>query len=151
MGKLLAVITTVVLAAGLAFIVPGIGPATTVHIVGAWANNESGGTELSGGYELWSNGKVVPLEGARYYGSPVGSGLNNFVGMVPDYWSNGYWLVTSSGKIYSYGEVCKEERLTGPRNVPSSGIVGAIDLKDTTNEGFDLVAASGAVFQFQCE
>ena len=126
-------------------------PREVPHIVGTWANDQSGSTQLSGGYELWSNGRVVALQGAQFHGDAVGSGQDDFVGMVTDFWSVGYWLITSTGRVYSYGKVCQDQNLVGPKKVPTSGIVGAIDLSNSENEGFDMVSATGTAYQFQCQ
>jgi hypothetical protein len=119
-------------------------------MVGTWANDQSGSTQLSGGYELWSNGKIVPLGGAQYHGDAARSGQDDFVGMVTDFWSTGYWLVTSNGRVYQYGQVCQDQALVRPRKLPPSGIIGAINLANSEHEGFELVAANGALYQFQC-
>jgi hypothetical protein len=129
---------------------PGGAHRAAPRIVGTWANDQSGSTQLSGGYELWSNGKVVALDGAQYLGDAAGAGQDDFVGMVTDFWSAGYWLVTSTGRVYAYGKVCQDQALVRPRNVPSYGIIGAINLANSVDEGFDLVGANGAVYQFQC-
>lgn len=131
--------------------VPGLASTPAAHLVGTWANDQDGGTQTSGGYELWSNGKVVPLQGAAGYGDAAGTGQDDFVGMVTDYWATGYWLVTSTGKVYAYGRVCQDQRLVGPKHVPTSGIVGGVDMKGTNIEGFDLVGANGTTYQFQCQ
>jgi hypothetical protein len=99
---------------------------------------------------MWSNGKVVALDGAQYHGDAAGAGRDDFVGMATDFWSAGYWLVTSTGRVYAYGKVCQDQALVRPPKVPSSGIVGAINLGNSVDEGFDLVGANGAVYRFQC-
>jgi hypothetical protein len=92
----------------------------------------------------------VALGSAEYHGDAVGAGREDFVGMVTDFWSAGYWLVTRTGRVYAYGKVCQDEALVRPPKVPSSGIVGAINLANSVNEGFDLVGANGAIYQFVC-
>jgi len=126
-------------------------PRAVPRVVGTWANDQDGSTELGGGYELWSNGKVVALDKAPYRGDAAGTRRDDFVGMVTDFWSTGYWLVTSTGRIYPFGKVCVDQALVGPKKVPSTGIVGAIDLSNPVNEGFDLVGANGATYPFQCQ
>jgi len=121
------------------------------RLVGTWANDQSGGTQVAGGYELWSDGAVVALKGAIYYGDAVGTEQDDFVGMVSDYWSTGYWLVTSTGRVYSFGAVCKDQALVGPQHPPTAGVVGAIDLKETDAEGFNMVTVTGATYAFQCQ
>jgi hypothetical protein len=126
-------------------------PGAVPRVVGTWANDQDGSTELAGGYELWSNGTVVALEDAPYRGDAARSGRDDFVGLVTDFWSTGYWLITSTGQVYPFGQVCVDQDLVGPKKVPSTGIVGAIDLSDSDNEGFDLVGANGAIYPFQCQ
>ena len=87
--------------------------------------------------------------GAPNYGSATASGLNNFVGMVDDIRSNGYWLVTSTGRIFPFGSVCQDQTLTGPRTLPGP-VVGAVDLKSQINEGFALVTATRATYAYEC-
>jgi hypothetical protein len=119
----------------------------SAHIVGTFADNDSG-TNTSGGWILYSNGLVEALAGAPNYGSATHHGLNNFVGMADDTQSNGYWLVTSTGKVFSFGTTCQDATLGG--HAPSFGIVGAIDQASQTNEGFDLVSSSGKLYPFTC-
>jgi hypothetical protein len=151
MRTLLVTAFAATLAACTALVAPGLAAGSAPRVVGTWADNQSGGTQVSGGYELWSNGRVVPLQGAAFYGDAAKSGSNDFVGMITDYWSTGYWLITSSGQVFSYGQVCKEQRLVGPAHMPSSGIVGAVNLKDQDNEGFNMVTSTGATYGFRCQ
>jgi hypothetical protein len=127
----------------------GAASATAPHIVGAWSDNDSD-NNTSGGWVLWSNGKLDALSGAPFYGDARKQGLNNFVGMVDDTQFKGYWLVTSTGKVFSYGQACPDEALTIPHNVPTSGIIGAIDQQNQINEGFSLVSSTGALYNFTC-
>jgi hypothetical protein len=122
----------------------------TPHVVGTWANDQDGGTQLGGGYQLWSNGEVVAIGGAQYFGDAVGAHLENFVGMVTDYWSAGYWLVTSTGRLFGYGKVCQDQSLVGPKKLPATTFSGAVDLVDADNEGFNLVTSAGAIYSFRC-
>ncbi len=125
-------------------------PRTSAHIVGMWADDTNFG-DTSGGWELFSNGNVIAFQGAPNYGNATSHKLNNFVGMVGDVLGNGYWLVTSTGAEFGFGSVCEGEHLVRPAGVPSSGIVGAIDLKSQTTEGFGMVTSKGATYQFKCE
>jgi hypothetical protein len=123
-------------------------PAGATHVVGTFADDD-GGQNTSGGWILWSNGRVQALLGAPNYGSATASGLNNFVGMVDDIQSNGYWLVTSTGRIFPFGTVCQDQTLTGPKTLPAPA-VGAVNLKTQITEGFALVTATGATYAYEC-
>ena len=72
------------------------------RIVGTWPNTSE---SPAGGWILWSNGKVRPVGEAPFYGDARGSGLNDFVGMIAsnDAGGAGYFLVTSTGKVRSFG------------------------------------------------
>jgi hypothetical protein len=150
------------------FTCPGLSPVATVasgpttrfssqhgtHIIGAWAN----GSEQwmiyipTGGYVLWSNGRVTALNRASFYGDARASGLNNFVGLVSDYGSEGYWLVTSSGKVFAFGPTCSTGgTLTAPKSAPSSNVIGVIDQGANNNEGFAMITSSGKRYNFSCE
>jgi len=130
---------------------PWAGTATTTnrpasHVVGAWASNSVGG------YILSSKGAVTALNHAPYYGSAVGKG-NNFVGMITDTDQNeteGYWLITSTGQVYSFGVTCENGVLGFPNWVPTSGIVGAVGMDNEVHEGFAMIAASGEQYVFAC-
>jgi hypothetical protein len=118
-------------------------PAT--HLVGLFPNQ---GPAANGGYMLYSNGRVVPVGGAAYYGSALGHG-NNFVSLVSDSSNPGYWEVTSTGKAYSVGQTCSSgETLQGAR--PHGTVIGAVNPTGSTDEGFDLVTASGRTYEWQC-
>jgi len=125
------------------------GGAMKPHIVGTWADDTNLGAS-TGGWELWSNGRVVALQGAADFGGAASHKLNDFVGMVGDTLGDGYWLVTSTGQVFPFGSVCLDKTLKRPRGVPASGIVGAVNLMSQTVEGFDLVSSNGAVFPFRC-
>jgi|GEM_PF-6705110 len=68
---------------------------------------------------------------------------------------NGYWLVTATGKVYTYGGLCQgdtiqEPKITGP-------IVGALALSlaqqnnNNIDDGFQMVNAKGTVYPYLCE
>ena len=101
-----------------------------------------------GGYEVWSNGQVVALDGSPFYGSPHVL-ANNVVGFEGDI-GNGYWLVTATGHVYSEGSTCEFGRLVAPKNAPHSAVVGAINLKNS-NEGFNMVTGNGRTYGFTCK
>jgi hypothetical protein len=119
------------------------------HIVGAWADDVN--LNQNGGYTLWSNGRVQARAGAPYFGGAQRRGVNNVVGFVADVFSDGYWLVSRSGRVYSFGTTCQFGHLKRPPGVPSRGIVGGIDLSRTaTNEGLELVSSTGKTYRFVC-
>jgi hypothetical protein len=124
---------------------PQAGAAAAPRLVGTWPDTYSG----SGGWMLWSNGSVHALENAPFFGDASKKGLNSFVGMVPDAAGDGYWLLTSTGRVYPFGHTCADEVLKGPAHVPTSGIVGGIDRSDGI-EGFDMVTSRGGVYGFKC-
>ena len=135
------------------------GPATRfgshygTHIVGAWENDSTQWTYTpTGGYVLWSNGRVTALDRASFYGDARTSDLNNFVGLASDRDSKGYWLVTSSGKVFGFGQICSTGgTLTVPKSAPSSNVIGVIDQATNNNEGFAMITSSGKQYNFNCE
>jgi hypothetical protein len=81
--------------------------------------------------------------------TPVKSGLTNFAALAQTY--NGYWLVTSTGKVYTYGSVCQGDKISAPKKGVSP-IVGTLYLSQAQmkssnlDTGFQMVNASGTVF-----
>jgi len=124
-------------------------PRVVPHVVGTWPDES--GSDTSGGWQLWSSGKVVALQGAPYFGGAASHHLNNFVGMVGDSFNDGYWLITSTGKVFPFGTVCQGQKLVAPRGAPKSGVVGAIHLRSQVDEGFDIITKSGRSYSFKCE
>jgi hypothetical protein len=119
------------------------------HIVGTWADDVN--LNQNGGYTVWSNGRVQAHAGAPYFGGAQHRGVNNIVGFVADAFSDGYWLVSRSGRVYSFGTTCQFGHLKPPSGVPSRGIVGGIDLSRTvTNEGLILLSSTGKTYRFEC-
>lgn len=118
------------------------------HIVGTWPNTSGAAT---GGWILWSNGKVETVGLAPFYGDARRSGLNDFVGMIAanDAGGDGYFLLTTAGRVFSFGPTCGSGSLVPPAHRPTSGVVGAIYPVDTA--GFDMVTSTGAVYKFKCE
>jgi hypothetical protein len=123
------------------------------HIVAAFPDTL--GVNSAGGYVLYSNGKVDALDGAPFYGDARQTGLNDFVTLAEDTkGNNGYWLVTATGKVYTYGGLCQgdtiqEPKITGP-------IVGTIALSlaqqnnSNVDDGFQMVNARGTVYPYLC-
>jgi hypothetical protein len=124
--------------------------AAAPRIVGTWPNTSE---SPAGGWILWSNGTVRPVGEAPFYGDARRSGLNDFVGMITadDAGGAGYFLVTSTGKVRSFGPVCGTGgTLAPPAHLPTSGVVGLIDRSDGY-AGFEMVTSSGAMFGFSCD
>ncbi len=124
-------------------------PATKVHIVGTWADETT--SNLSGGWVLWSNGNVEPFAGATNYGNATRYRLNDFVGIIGDVNDDGYWLITSTGRIYTYGSTCNGGSLVDTSGTPQYGVIGAIHLSNQTLEGLSLVTQRGRVYPFVCQ
>ena len=120
------------------------------RVVGVFPNNMSGTS--SGGYILYSNGKVIPLAGAPYYGAGTNKRLNDFVALITDQAGNGYWLITKTGMSFSYGTTCSNgEVLQGPKTLPAGTVViGAVNTGGSFNEGFDLVSSTAKTYSYQC-
>jgi hypothetical protein len=123
------------------------------HIVAAFPDTL--GFNSAGGYVLYSNGKVDALDGAPFYGDARRTGLNDFATLAEDTQGNsGYWLVTTTGKVYPYGGLCQgdtiqEPKITGP-------IVGTLTLtlgqqnSGSVDDGFQMVNARGTVYPYLC-
>jgi hypothetical protein len=124
-------------------------PTGSVHIVAAFPNDVTI-TNSTGGYVLYSNGRVNAVQGAPFYGDARKSGLNNFVTMAQDP-LNGYWLITSAGQIYAYGgKICAgPPGVVGPKNVVGP-IVGTIYPANSNAEGFTMVNAAGTLYSYSC-
>jgi hypothetical protein len=125
-------------------------PRVAAHIVSAWPNDVSiGGT---GGYIVWSNGKVMTIDGAPFYGT-FNIPTNNVVGFAENSSDNGYWVVTSTGKLYGTHGVCQSgETLQGqPVNLkPGEKVVGAVSASSMEDD-FALVTNLGRTFNYGCE
>jgi hypothetical protein len=138
------------LVGGGAIAAPSPSAAAAPRIVGTWPNTSETAT---GGWILWSNGKVRPAGEAPFYGDARGSGLNDFVGMIAsnDAGGAGYFLVTSTGKVRSFGPVCGSGgTLAPPAHLPTSGVVGLISRSDGY-AGFEMVTSTGSMFGFTCD
>jgi hypothetical protein len=124
-------------------------PKFVPHIIGSWPNDvSSGGT---GGFVVYSNGRIVTIDGAPFYGS-FNIATNNVVGFAGNGSENGYWVVTSTGKIYGTPGVCSSnETLQGPRVAlrPGERVVGAIS-GSSFEKDFALVTSLGRTFEYGC-
>jgi hypothetical protein len=124
--------------------------ATTTHIVGTWYDDIPLGD--GGGWVLWSNGYVKPFDGAINYGNASGRHLNNFVGMVTDPGDDGYWLITSTGNVFTYGRVCNGNPIQNVNGYPHYNVIGGIFPKGATDsEGYTLVTGHGRLYHFPCD
>lgn len=122
------------------------------HIVGAFQSADDN-TDGVGGYVLYSNGKLNALNGAPFYGDARQSGQDNFVTMAQNA-DGGYWLVTSTGKVFAYGvQDCSGDTIQQPSHVQPP-IVGAINLSSAAannfDAGFQMVNESGTTYTWSC-
>ena len=132
-------------------IVPNAALASTSggRVVGTWpAIIGAAGT---GGYIVYNTGKVVVVDGAPNYGS-FSVPTDNVVGFAENAEFEGYWVVTSTGKIYGTKGVCGSgEELMGAAVKLKAGesIVGAIS-GSSYSKDFALVTNTGQAFQYAC-
>ena len=111
------------------------------HIIGTWPNDVA--LPGSGGYIVWSNGRIQAMSHAPNYGSlRLRKPVNDIVGFAADGWGAGpycFWLIAANGAVYSVGHTCVDEHLVGPKDAPKEGVVGAVNPVGTLNgaeEGF---------------
>ena len=117
------------------------------------------GISRAGGWVLYSNGKVNAIDGAPFFGDARKSGLDNFTTIAPSAGGDGYWLVTSTGKVFTYGADIVQACGPGAKVVVPKivgPIVGAtflsVALQANGNViGFQMVNAAGNVYQYLCE
>lgn len=123
------------------------GPRTaTPHVLGAWGNPTG-----VGGWIAWSNGHVTPFGRAPNYGSARAGSGNGFVALVPDQSEQGYWLVTSSGRAFGFGDVCPGSPLTPVGRAPRYAVVGGIPPVTQVPDGFTMVTLRGGSYTFTCD
>ncbi len=121
------------------------------HVVSA-VPDANGGT---GGYVLYSNGKLLALGGAPFYGDARAKGLNDFSAIGQDGNSSGYWLVTATGQVFTFGNVCQGDRIAEAKVAPP--IVGTMFMSRAQQNnvnidtGFLMVNAEGNVFTYACQ
>jgi hypothetical protein len=126
------------------------------HIIGTWPNDVA--LPGSGGYIVWSNGRIQAMSHAPNYGSlRLRKPVNDIVGFAADGWGAGpycVWLIAANGAVYSVGHTCVDEHLVGPKDAPKEGVVGAVNPVGTLNgaeEGFVMVTSSGRTYRFTCQ
>lgn len=118
------------------------------RIVGSWPDVIGSGT---GGYIVYTTGRVVAVDGAPNYGT-FSVSTDNVVGFAESEVDDGYWVVTRTGKIYGTKGACGSgEVLKGAAVKLSAGesIVGAISGSSYSND-FALVSNTGQTFQYAC-
>jgi hypothetical protein len=136
---------------GLASVATSALGAPAPRVVGAFPNTV--GVTSAGGYVLYNNGKVNALNSAPFYGDARKGGLTNFAALAQTY--NGYWLVTSTGKVYTYGPVCQGDKILAPKKLVSP-IIGTLNLSQAQmnnsniDTGFQMVNAKGNVYSYFC-
>jgi hypothetical protein len=150
MRTILVALTALVIAAVTVISAYGSsGRATSTHLVGTFPNQD---TNANGGYLLYSNGRVVAIGGAPYYGNGLSANVNNFVALVTDTLNPGYWLITSTGKVVSAGSLCRANGYgSALQGRPVGGtVVGAVNPTGSGDEGFDEVNSAGVTSEIQC-
>jgi hypothetical protein len=121
------------------------------HIVDVVGTNN--GLSSNGGYILMSNGAVNAIVGAPFYGDARHKGLNNFVALAQDGSDGGYWLVTTTGQSFPYGNVaCQDgEVWTGPALAKVQGtVVGTVDAPEL-DSGYIEVTSTGHTYEYSCQ
>lgn len=121
------------------------------HIVDVVGTNN--GLSSNGGYVLYSNGAVNAIVGAPFYGDARHTGLNNFVALAQDGTDGGYWLVTTTGQSFPYGNVkCTDgEVWTGPALSRVQGaVVGTVDAPEL-DSGYIEVTSTGHTYEYSCQ
>lgn len=128
-------------------------PTGPAHVVGAFPAFGGNGT---GGYVLYSTGRLDALDGAPFYGDARKAGLDNFVTMAQT--SDGYWLVTATGEVFTYGGIngdCQGDTVSRPTNLVGR-VIGTLFLsaKQQNNgnidAGFLLVTSAGDIYTYAC-
>jgi len=88
--------------------------------------------------------QVFALARERLAGDGAGLTATPFVGMAAKPDGTGYWLVTSTGAIYSFGSAAYHGGMNGSAlNAPISGISST-----STGNGYWLIGKDGGVFTF---
>ncbi len=128
-------------------------PTGPAHVVGAFP--AFGGNE-TGGYVLYSTGRLDALDGAPFYGDARKAGLDNFVTMADT--SDGYWLITATGQVFTYGGIsgdCQGDTISRPTNLVGP-VIGTLFLsaKQQNNSnidaGFLMVTSAGDIYTYAC-
>ena len=126
------------------------GHAPNPHIV-AVVPYVNGGT---GGYILYSNGKLLADDGAPFYGDARSKGISSFAAVAQDGSGTGYWLVTTTGQVFTFGNLCQGDAVSESKIPPP--IVGTMFLSQAQQNngnidtGFLMVDAQGKVGAYTC-
>lgn len=151
--------TVVALGAGIALPLSGAasGQARTPHagrVVVVAAVPSTNGLSDYGGYVLYSDGVLKAMDGAPFYGDARHSGLKDFAAIAEDDSSSGYWLVTATGKVFTFGTVCQGDNIQAPkvtgRVVGTMFLSNAQQQSDNVDTGFAMVTSTGAVDDYLC-
>ena len=121
------------------------------HVVDVVGTNN--GLSSNGGYVLLSNGTVNAIVGAPFYGDARHLGLNNFVALAQDGSDGGYWLVTSTGQSFPFGNVkCSNgEVWTGPVLAKIQGtVIGTVDAPEL-DSGYIVVTSTNHTYEYSCQ
>ena len=91
-----------------------------------------------------SDGGVFAFGDARFAGSCPGIGgcSGAAVAVMPDISGNGYWVVTQTGHVYSFGDA-PYYGAPGPQDVPVTSAVRTPD-----GRGYWILFANGAIFSY---
>jgi outer membrane protein assembly factor BamB len=118
---------------------PRAAPALAVRSARPIIGVASASTPAGGDHLYTASGNVYAVNG-RWFGSPYASGVHvsGVVGMATTTDGNGYWLVTSSGHVYGYGDAISYPAIAHVH--PIKGIVGA------PYDGYWLYTAYGNVY-----
>ncbi len=106
------------------------------------SSGEAGPVTIPGGYWLYSaRGNVYEPRGTPWYGSPVAAQVDTsaIVGMAATLDGKGYWLATSTGAVYAYGDAAALP--TPAHGQPIAGIVAS------PAGGYWLYSARGNVYE----
>lgn len=122
------------------------------HVVAAVPNTI--GDNSDGGYILYSDGVLAAYGGAPFYGDARAKGLNDFTAVGQATANSGYWLVTATGKVYTYGNICQgdtiqEPKVAGPI-VGTMFLTGAQQNNNNIDTGFLMVNSAGTVYLYAC-
>ena len=106
-----------------------------------------------------SDGGILTLGRAQYTGSIPGSGTRTFgsvVGMAPTRDDNGYWIATTAGAVYDYGDATSAGSLLSTGVKPASPVAGIVQSAVTgfgapghaNGNGYYLFTRNGVVYPF---
>jgi parallel beta-helix repeat protein len=110
---------------------------------------------FAGDTMVGSDGGILTLGRARYAGSIPGSGIRTFgsvVGMAASRDDNGYWIATTAGAVYDFGDATSSGSLLSTGVKPASPVVGIVATPANGNStggiGYYLFTRNGVVYPF---